>query len=109
VSLAAPLAAQSVDDDVRCLLASNFFRRAEKNPAQQQVAAASSAFYLGRLDARISTQQLKTALLTQAKAMTAASVGPTMNGCAKHLAQKGLALQSLGGPAAKRAAPVKQK
>lgn len=93
--LAAPVAAQTVDDDVRCLLASNLFTRAEKDPAKRQLAMAASAFYLGRLDARISNDQLKTAVSAQAKAMTAASVGPIMNNCARRLQVKGLALRAL--------------
>ena len=109
--LAAPVAAQSVDDDVRCLLASNFFARAEKNPQQKQIAMASAAFYLGRLDARISNEQLNGAAMAQAKTMTKDSLGPTMNGCAKRLIQKGIAQHNLGAssPPGKPAPPAKPK
>ena len=92
---AAPLAAQSVDEDVKCLLASNVFSRAEKDPQKKQLAMAASVFYLGRLDARISTAQLKTAVTAQAKTMPAASLGPIMTACARRLAAKGVALQTL--------------
>jgi hypothetical protein len=111
VGLAAPVAAQSVDDDVRCLLASNFFGRTEKNPQQKQIAMASAAFYLGRLDARISNQQLNSAAMAQAKTMTKDSLGPTMNNCAKRLIQKGIAQRNLGASAApaKPVAPAKPK
>jgi len=111
LGLAAPAAAQSVDDDVRCLLASNFFARTEKDPAKRQLATASSAFYLGRLDARISNDQLKNAVTAQAKTMTSASVAPTMNGCAKRLNQKGVALHTLapGGAPQPPKAPAKPK
>jgi hypothetical protein len=98
-SFAAPLAAQSVDEDVRCLLASNVFARGEKDPGKKQLAMAASVFYLGRLDARISTMQLKTAVAAQSKTMTAASLGPTMTACAKRLRDKGVALQAAGGRA----------
>ncbi|HMI18440.1 MAG TPA: hypothetical protein VK533_02735 [Sphingomonas sp.] len=109
--LAAPVAAQSVDDDVRCLLASNFFARTEKNAQQKQIAMASAAFYLGRLDARISNEQLNSAAMAQAKTMTKDSLGPTMNSCAKRLIQKGIAQHNLGASSAPRkpAPPAKPK
>jgi hypothetical protein len=96
--LAAPVAAQSVDDDVRCMLASNYFAHAAKDPQQQKIAQASAAFYLGRLDARISNQQLVSAEMAQAKSMTKDSLGPIMNNCAKRLIQKGIAQRALSGP-----------
>lgn len=98
IGLAAPVAAQSVDDDVRCLLASNFFARTEKVAEKRQLAGAASAFYLGRLDARISNDQLKNMVLAQAKTMTGTSVAPLMNNCAKRLAQKGVALRAIAPP-----------
>lgn len=82
---AAPVVAQSVESDVRCLLAANVFARQEKDPAKKQLAVAASLFYLGRLDARMSIERLKVAMLVQAKAMPASSLGPTMTTCAKHL------------------------
>jgi len=77
---------------------------------------AASVFYLGRLDARISNEQLKTAVQAQAKTMPASSLGPTMTNCAKHLTQKGLAMRAFavgpnGGtqPAAKPPAAPNKK
>jgi hypothetical protein len=93
-ALAAPVAAQSVDDDVRCLLAANVFARAEKDPGKRQLSMAASVFYLGRLDARISNEQLKNAVTAQAKTMPASSLGPIMNNCAKRLTQKGVAVRA---------------
>ena len=91
-AVAAPVAAQSIDDDVRCLLAANVFARTDKDPAKRQVAAATSVFYLGRLDARISTEQLKAAVTAQVKTMPASTLTPTMNACFKRLAAKGGAM-----------------
>ena len=116
LALATPVAAQSVAEDVRCLLAANVFARAEKDPAKRQLSMAASVFYLGRLDARISNEQLKTAVQAQAKTMPASSLGPTMTNCAKHLTQKGLAMRAFavgpnGGtqPAAKPPAAPNKK
>jgi len=109
--LAAPVAAQAVDGDVRCLLASNVFIQRDKDPARKQLAMAAQAFYLGRLDARISNEQLKTAVQAQARTMTIGSLPATMDGCVKHMAQKGLALRDISGPpgAPPPAAPKKPK
>ena len=112
VACAAPVAAQSVDSDVRCLLAANVFARAEKDAAKRQLSVAASVFYLGRLDARISNEQLKTAVQAQAKTMPASSLGPTMTNCAKRLTDKGLAMRAFAagpnGPA-RPAAPAPKK
>jgi len=104
-AVAAPVAAQSVDTDVRCLLAANVFARAEKDAAKRQISMAASVFYLGRLDARISNEQLKTAVQAQAKSMPASSLGPTMTACVKRLTDKGVAMRAFtAGPAG--AAPL---
>jgi hypothetical protein len=94
MATAAPVAAQTVDSDVRCLLAANVFARAEKDPAKRQLSMAASVFYLGRLDARISNEQLKGAVQSAAKSMPASSLGPTMTACAKRLTDKGLAMRA---------------
>lgn len=94
IAIAAPVAAQQVDKDVRCLLAANVFARTEKDPAKRQIAMAASIFYLGRLDAQISNEQLKNAVTAQAKAMPASSLGPIMNDCTKRLGQKGVAMRA---------------
>ena len=109
LGFAAPVAAQSVDGDVRCLLAANFFARAETDPAKRQLSSAASVFYLGRLDARISNEQLKAAVQAQAKTMQASSLGPTMNACAKRLTDKGLAIRAFGGPGTATPPPAPKK
>jgi len=108
-ALAAPLAAQSVEEDVRCLLSANVFARNEKDPTKQRIAQSASVFYLGRLDARISTVQLKSAIMTQAKAMQTSALGPTMTGCAKRMVEKGVALQTLNVAPGAPPSPAKPK
>lgn len=82
-AVAAPVAAQSVDDDVKCLLVANAFARGDKDPTKRQLSMATSLFFLGRLDARVSAEQLKAAMKKQASTMIASSFAPTMNGCAQ--------------------------
>ena len=91
-----PAAAQGADQDVRCLLASNLFTKAEKDPAKRQVAVLSSYFYLGRVDGRLAGAQLAAALKSQAPAITAQTAGPIMTACAKRLQSAGVAMQMLG-------------
>ena len=94
----------------RCLLAANVFARADKDPGQRQIAAATSVFFLGRLDARISTEQLKAAVTAQAKTMPASTLSPTMNACFKRVAAKGVAMRGFtaGSAPAKPIAPKKK-
>lgn len=107
---ATPVAAQTVDQDVRCAVASNFFMKQEKDPGGQQIAKAASFYYLGRLDTRLSVAQLNAALMAQGRTMKTAELAPTMTNCAARLANKVKALQASGGPAPKpRAAAPKAK
>jgi hypothetical protein len=96
VAGAAPLAAQPVDRDVRCLMASNVFAQAEKDPQRRQVALASSFFFLGRLDARVPPAQIKAQLLAQGKTLNAKNVGQTMTECAKVVQAKQVMLMTIG-------------
>lgn len=91
-----PAAAQNSNEDVRCLLASNLFTKAEKDPAKRQVAVLSSYFYLGRVDGRLSGQQLAAALKAQAPTIKPESAGAIMTLCAKRLRSAGMAMQTLG-------------
>lgn len=92
----APAAAQTADDDVKCLLASNLFVKAEKDPGKHQVAVLASYYYLGRVDARLSGAQLAAALKTQAPTINAQNAGPTMTACAKRVQGAAVAIQALG-------------
>ncbi|NNM76262.1 hypothetical protein HJG53_05010 [Sphingomonas sp. ID1715] len=90
-----PAAAQTAEQDVRCLIVSNIFSQTEKDAAKRQVAGAARLFYLGRVDARMSGPALKTALVAQAKSVTAENAGPAMTACARSMQGKMAALQGL--------------
>ena len=92
---AAPAAAQTGEQDVRCLIVSNIFSQSEKDPAKRQVVTAARLFYLGRVDARMSGPALRTALVAQAKGITAQNAGPAMTACARSMQGKMAALQAL--------------
>ncbi|MFD1611980.1 hypothetical protein ACFSCW_09220 [Sphingomonas tabacisoli] len=93
----APAMAQSADEDVKCLLASNLFTKAEKDPAKNRVAVLSAYYYLGRVDARMPGSQLAAAMKKQAATITRQTAGPIMTACAKRLQSAGMAIQTLGG------------
>lgn len=91
-----PAAAQGADEDVRCLLASNLFTKAEKDPTKREIAVLSSYFYLGRVDGRLSGAQLGAAMKAQAPTITPDRAGAIMTACAKRMQGAGLAIRTLG-------------
>jgi hypothetical protein len=92
----APAAAQTTNDDVKCLLASNLFVKAEKDPGKHEVAVLTSYYYLGRVDARLAGAQLSAALKAQAPTITAENAGATMTACAKRVQSATMAIQTVG-------------
>ena len=84
-AMAAPPASAQAVNDVRCLLVSNLFARAAKDPKAKAVAEASKYYYLGKLQGRVSPAQLKAQAIAQAKTVNAKDAGPFMNACAKQL------------------------
>ncbi len=93
--VAAPASAQPTND-VRCLLASNFFMKAAKDEKVRRLAEAAMYFYLGRIQGRLNATQLKAALAREQKALNAANAGPTMNNCTKNMQVSAELLQRIG-------------
>ena len=91
LAIAAPVSAQSVPDDMRCFILSNFFAKSDKDPKRQVLAAQSSMFYLGRLDGRADAKAITTGLHSQIEPKTA---GPLMTACAQHLGHSEQAMQA---------------
>jgi hypothetical protein len=101
LALPMPVAAQSATDDVRCLLASNVFAAGGNDAAHKQLAATIGLFFLGRVDARLTQDQLRAEVLTQGKALTGKNVGDVMNGCVQRFQAKQRAMVLLGQQIAK--------
>lgn len=97
---AMPASAQTVTDDVRCLMLSNLFTRAATEDRAKQVARQSLAFYMGRLDGRASPQALAAAMRAQAPTIDPRAAGPAMNACAARMARAQQALEAAGRAAA---------
>ena len=81
---AAPASAQA-NNDVKCLLASNLFAKAAKDPKTRTAAEASKLYYLGRIHVRLNAAQLKAEMLAQQKTISAKNAGAIMNACARQM------------------------
>ena len=93
--IATPSDAQSVDDDVRCLILGTLFQGAAKQPAVKQAASAVAQYYLGRVSARVPSGELKSRYLAQATRLKADSTGPMMNACFKAMQAQGRAVDAI--------------
>jgi hypothetical protein len=96
VGMAAPAPAQTVADDVRCLLLSNAFAQGATEEAARQASARTLLFYLGRLDARADPQAVKSAFQTGKIDPKTASTD--MGACAQRVENAVQAMESLGKP-----------
>jgi hypothetical protein len=92
---AAPVSAQSIDEDVRCLILGTVFQNTAKEPAVKQAAAAVTQYYLGRVSARVPVAALKSRYLAQAKLIKADRTGPMMNACFKSMQAQGRAVDAV--------------
>lgn len=95
--------AQSVND-VRCLLASNLFSMAGKEEKARKLADSNKFFYLGRVSARLTAQQIRAQMMTEGKAITAANAGKVMVACAGQMRKAGVEVEAIG----KQVAPRKK-
>lgn len=82
LTLPVPVAAQTINDDVRCLLLSASFARVAKDENTRRGAAMTGAFYLGRVDGRISKPALAAAIRAQGKGLPAKEAAAAMQACA---------------------------
>lgn len=78
-------------NDIRCLMASNLFSRAAKEPNTRKLAEAGKYFYLGRIAGRLSEQQVRAQMVAQGKTITPATAAGVMKACAQQM-QSGAAM-----------------
>ncbi|RZK93221.1 MAG: hypothetical protein EOO66_10475, partial [Methylobacterium sp.] len=73
LACALPVAAgaQTTSDDVRCMLLSAGFARIAKDDNSRRASAMTGAFYLGRLNGRLSGPALAAAIRAQGKGLPA--------------------------------------
>jgi hypothetical protein len=102
---ASPSFAQTVPDDVRCLLLSNVFSQKAADDRQKAAATMNKLFFMGRLDGRATGAAITRAFQDQARTIKVATAGAEMTACAARVRHAEEALQA----AAKAAAPAPQK
>lgn len=94
--LAMPVSAQSIQSDVRCILLSGMFVKAAKDDRGKQLARATGAFYLGRINGRADARTITDALRGESKTITAKTAGSQMQVCAAKLAEAEKSLNAMG-------------
>jgi hypothetical protein len=92
--------AQTVPDDVRCLLLSNIFAKQGGDERGRQAAAQSLLFFAGRLDARANAQTITAAMRAQRPAVDAKTASTAMAACASRVQRAQQMLQAAGRAAA---------
>ena len=94
--MSAPVPAQTVADDVQCLVLSNAFAKGGTEEAARQAGARTLVFYLGRLDARADPQAIKNAM--QSIKIDPKTAPTDMSACAVRYEHAVQAIQALGKP-----------
>lgn len=102
IGMSPAVSAQSVPEDVRCLLLSNGFAKGTKDERVKQVAVETLLFYLGRLDGRAPSSVLTNAMRSQASSIDPKTAGPEMTACAARVTRAKQAIEVLGRNAAPR-------
>ena len=95
LSIGAPAAAQATAD-VKCLMASNLFSKAAKDPKARTVAEAAKFFYLGRVSGRLNEQQIRVQMQVQSKTITQANAGNVMNACTRQMQSCAAMIERVG-------------
>ncbi len=72
--------AQTLADEVRCVMLSNALASGSDNPRGRQIGASVGAYFMGRLDARQSAE-VKAALAVQGKRIATSKVPALMSAC----------------------------
>ena len=78
--------AQTTNEDVRCLLLSASFARIAKDDNSRRASAMTGAFYLGRVNGRLSGPALSAAIRAQGSGLPAKQAEPIMRACAARAA-----------------------
>lgn len=74
--------AQSLNDDVRCMLVSSGFARMAKDDNSRRASAMTGAFYLGRINQQAQGPKLSAAIRAQGNGIPAKEAETVMRACA---------------------------
>ena len=86
--------AQTINDEVRCVLLSNAMASGADNARGRQIGAAVGSYFMGRLDAR-PPAQVKAAIAGQKRQIKAAAAATAMNACAARASRAEARLREL--------------
>jgi hypothetical protein len=100
VAIGTPALAQSVPDDVRCLVLSNIFSRNAKETPGRESAAKSLLFYLGRLDGRADVRTITNAMRALNGKIDPKTAPAEMSACAARIVHAQQTIQAAGRAAA---------
>lgn len=95
-----PARSEIANTDVRCLAVSKMFASIEKDPAKKQIVVASVFFYLGRIDATLSPNQLKAQATDPGGGIKKTELGDLMTFCARKMISSQQVLLNMGRPPA---------
>ena len=111
-SVLAPAAASAADADVRCIVLMNALAQNKAKPDQAAFANLAMIYYVGRVDGRGQTGQLKTLIETESKLISQATVNADANRCAQQFQARGAQIRAMSGaaaaPAAKAGTPAQK-
>lgn len=86
--------AQTIADEVRCVMLSNALATGSSNPRGRQIGASVGSYFMGRLDAR-APAQVKAALAAQKRQVASAQAATMMDACVKRASRAEAQLRAL--------------
>jgi hypothetical protein len=98
-----PAVAQATND-VQCLLASNLFSMAAKEEKTRKLAESNKFYFLGRVSARLSEQQIRAQMIAEGKMIKAANAAKIMDACNRQMRAAAMKVEAVG----KQVAPRKK-
>lgn len=94
IAIPCSASAQTVTDEVRCVLLSNALAAGSTNAHSRQVGASVGSYFMGRLDSR-QPAQIKAAMAGQNKRLPASQAASLMNACATRASRAEASLRAL--------------
>lgn len=96
IGLAAPASAQTVPDDVRCLLLSNATSKVASDDRAKAIASEALLFFVGRVDGRASDPVIINTMREQVPTIDPKKAGTEMNACVARVQSSKQRMQRLG-------------
>lgn len=95
ITLAAPVWAQDIPSDVRCMLISNVFAKSASDDQAKDLASRILLFFAGRLDARDAAPAITTSIRDESGKIDPKTAAAEMNACRDRMVKATQALQAM--------------